>query len=57
MKRMLLALLFGACAYAIAFASAATIGTVIDAGIGFGVHQEDVLVAGPGAGEGGLAVG
>jgi hypothetical protein len=32
----LLALLFGSCAYAIAFASAATIGTVTDAGIGSG---------------------
>ena len=36
MKRLLLALLFGTCAYAIAFASAATIGTVTDAGIGSG---------------------
>ena len=36
MKRLLLALLFGTCAYTIAFASAATIGTVTDAGIGSG---------------------
>ena len=36
MKRLLLALLFGTCAYAIAFASAATIGTVTDAGVGSG---------------------
>ncbi len=36
MKRLLLALLFGSCAYAIAFASAATIGTVTDAGLGAG---------------------
>ena len=36
MKRLFLALLFGTCAYAIAFASAATIGTVTDAGIGAG---------------------
>jgi hypothetical protein len=36
MKRVLLALLFGTCAYAIAFASAATIGTVTDAGVGSG---------------------
>lgn len=36
MKRFLLALLFGTCAYAIAFASAATIGTVTDAGVGSG---------------------
>jgi hypothetical protein len=36
MKRLLLALLFGSCAYAIAFASAATIGTVTDAGVGSG---------------------
>ena len=36
MKRLALALLFGSCAYAIAFASAATIGTVTDAGIGSG---------------------
>lgn len=36
MKRLLLALLFGAGAYAIVFASAATIGTVTDAGVGSG---------------------
>jgi len=36
MKRLLLALLFGSCAYAIAFASAATIGTVTDSGVGAG---------------------
>src|SRR4051795_7586645 len=36
MKRLLLALLFGTCAYAIAFASAASIGTVTDAGVGAG---------------------
>ena len=36
MKRLFLALLFGSCAYAIAFASAATIGTVTDAGVGAG---------------------
>jgi len=36
MKRLVLALLFGTCAYAIAFASAATIGTVTDAGVGSG---------------------
>lgn len=36
MKRLLLALVFGSCAYAIAFASAATIGTVTDAGVGSG---------------------
>ena len=36
MKRLLLALLFGSIAYAIAFASAATIGTVTDAGVGAG---------------------
>jgi len=36
MKRLLLALLFGTCAYAIAFASAATIGTVTDSGVGSG---------------------
>lgn len=36
MKRLVLALLFGTCAYAIAFASAATIGTVTDAGVGAG---------------------
>src|ERR1051325_8244193 len=36
MKRLLLALLLGTCAYAIAFASAATIGTVTDAGVGSG---------------------
>lgn len=36
MKRLLLALLFGTGAYAIAFASAATIGTVTDAGVGSG---------------------
>jgi hypothetical protein len=36
MKRLVLALLFGTFAYAIAFASAATIGTVTDAGVGSG---------------------
>jgi len=36
MKRLLLALLLGTFAYAIAFASAATIGTVTDAGVGSG---------------------
>jgi hypothetical protein len=36
MKRLLLALLFGTFAYAMAFASAATIGTVTDAGVGAG---------------------
>jgi hypothetical protein len=36
MKRLWLALLFGTCAYAVAFASAATIGTVTDAGVGSG---------------------
>jgi uncharacterized membrane protein (DUF4010 family) len=36
MKRLLLALIFGMFAYAIAFASAATIGTVTDAGLGAG---------------------
>jgi hypothetical protein len=36
MKRLLLAIVFGICAYTIAFASAATIGTVTDAGVGSG---------------------
>ena len=36
MKRLLLALVFGTCAYTVAFASAATIGTVTDAGVGSG---------------------
>jgi hypothetical protein len=36
MKRLLLALLFGTFVYSIAFASAATIGTVTDAGVGAG---------------------
>ena len=36
MKRLLFALLFGTGAYAIVFASAATIGTVTDAGVGSG---------------------
>lgn len=36
MKRLLLALVFGTAAYTIAFASAATIGTVTDAGVGSG---------------------
>ena len=36
MRRLLLALLFGTLAYGIAFASAASIGTVVDAGLGAG---------------------
>jgi hypothetical protein len=36
MKRLLLAVLFGTLAYTIALASAATIGTVTDAGVGAG---------------------
>ncbi|HEV7863295.1 MAG TPA: hypothetical protein VGR20_11360 [Acidimicrobiia bacterium] len=36
MKRLFLALAFGITAYAIAFASAATIGTVTDGGVGSG---------------------
>lgn len=36
MKRILLALLFGTLAYAIAFASAASVGTVSDGGLGAG---------------------
>jgi hypothetical protein len=36
MKRVLLALLFGSLAYCIALASAASIGTVTDAGVGAG---------------------
>lgn len=36
MKRLLIALVAGSFAYAVAFASAATIGTVTDAGVGAG---------------------